>query len=235
MLKVFTFGTVLAVVALSLVCRPGLASAEPASPAAPNGVIVLEAENAELADGWVRRDGENPDDPSMAGSTGRGWIEWTGPFNGGVTKQDHEVSGTLTYTFTVTRPGLYTFRWRTKQYGDVERVDAGNDSYVKFVTGTPQEMPERDGRGRYTIGQHTKVFVQSKARWSYNAAFEVAHHRFVMNPQVHYDAGVHTIQISGRSPGHAIDRLTLHHADVPFDHDTFVNYPETTTAQSSNK
>ncbi|MEO0794790.1 MAG: DUF5060 domain-containing protein [Verrucomicrobiota bacterium] len=191
-----------------------------------DGIVNIEPEHGELADQWRIRPVDFLEDPTMAGSLGSGWVEWTGPFNGGTTKNDDQVSGISTFTFEIKKAGDYTFRWRTKQYSDVEGSDAGNDTYVKFETGTPLEMPERDGNGFYTITKFTKAFVQNKTSWSYNAAFEAASHRFVNNPRIHYEAGIHEIKIAGRTAGHAIDRLTLYHDDVNYNQSAFVANPE---------
>ncbi|MEM0964587.1 MAG: DUF5060 domain-containing protein [Verrucomicrobiota bacterium] len=196
------------------------------------GLMIFEAENA---DGdptrrWQFTATDTSPDPTMDGSLGTGYIEYTGPFNGGITKEDNQVDDINIYNFEIRKPGNYTFRWRTKQYSSVERPDAGNDSYVKFETGTPLLNDERDGNGQFAVTKFTKAFVQSQQNWSYNAAFEVqgGPARFVNNPKIFYEAGAHQIQIAGRSSGHAIDRITVYHDDVPYNQSTFENTPETT-------
>ncbi|QBG46738.1 hypothetical protein EGM51_04750 [Verrucomicrobia bacterium S94] len=176
-----------------------------------NGIVVIEPEHGELHEDWVVQPSTYLDDPTMAGSMGDGWIEWNGAQKFSTTLDDALANGISTFRFEIKTAGDYTFRWRSKQYDDVEAGDAGNDTYVKFETGTPLPMTANDGSTQ-TITKFTKVWVQSQASWSWNTSFEPVHGVFVTNPKVHYDAGIHEIKIAGRSKGHAIDRLILYHS-----------------------
>lgn len=179
-----------------------------------DGILVCEMEHAELQEKWTLRPASFTNDVTMAGSLGDGWIEWAGAQYQVTTISDEsKANGISIYRFKINTAGDYTFRWRSKQYTSVASGDAGNDSYVKFETGTPLPMTANDGSTQ-TITKFTKVWVQSQADWSWNTSFEPLHGVFVSNPQVHYEAGIHEIRIAGRSTGHAIDRFVLYHSSI---------------------
>lgn len=190
-----------------------------------DGVVVIEPENVELHADWRKRPSDYLTDPTMAGSKGNGWIEWTGPEKFATTLDDAQVNGISTITFIIEKEGDYTFRWRSKQYNAGQAGDQGNDTYVKFETGTPVEMTGSKG-AKYTLNKFTKAWVQSKQVWSWATNFEPHHGEFVYSPKVHYTAGTHQIKIGGRSKGHSIDRIVLFHDDVDWSETTFTNLSE---------
>ncbi|MEM1086061.1 MAG: DUF5060 domain-containing protein [Verrucomicrobiota bacterium] len=185
------------------------------------GLVVIEPEKGELVSDWAARPSNYSSDATMAGSLGDGWLEWTGPFTGGNTIGEGSARGIITYTFEITTPGDYIFRWRGKQYSDVPSGDAGNDTYVRFTSGTPIN-------GFQNFSSFTKVWVQSRNTWSWATNFEPQHGVFYNGDKArrNYTAGTHSIQLAGRSAGHAIDRIVLHRTNVGFNENSFNNLPE---------
>ena len=176
-----------------------------------DGILAIEMEHGELHEDWTVRPSDYLSDPTMAGSMGDGWIEWAGAQIFNTTIEDSAANGVSIYRFQISKAGDYTFRWRSKQYDSVAAGDQGNDTYVKFETGTPLAMTANNGSTQ-TITKYTKVWVQSQAVWSWGTNFEPLHGVFVVNPKVHYEPGIHEIRIAGRSKGHAIDRFVLYHS-----------------------
>ncbi|WOO40862.1 DUF5060 domain-containing protein [Rubellicoccus peritrichatus] len=184
------------------------------------GMVVIEPESGDLVSDWVARPSTFTTDPTMAGSLGDGWLEWTGAQYFGNTQTEAQVNGIITYNFEIETEGDYIFVWRTKQYNE-GTFDSGNDNYVRFNTGTAVS-------GYQDFGNFTKVWVQSKDAWSWTTTFEPVHGVFYGNGQArrHYTPGTHSIQIAARSPGHSIDRIVLYHTSVTFNQNNFESAPE---------
>ncbi|QBG48785.1 DUF5060 domain-containing protein [Verrucomicrobia bacterium S94] len=175
------------------------------------GVVVVEAEHGDLVSDWVARPSTYTSDPTMAGSLGSGWLEWTGAQYSGNTKTEAQVNAVITYKIKINTAGDYIFRCRQKQYNDVASFDAGNDSFIALASGTTPA-------GKTDFTNFTKSWVQSKPSWSWITSFEPVHGTHVKNDNVqrHYEPGIHTVKIAARSPGHAIDRFVLVKTTVGF-------------------
>ncbi|MEO0793982.1 MAG: hypothetical protein AAFX93_02405 [Verrucomicrobiota bacterium] len=185
-----------------------------------NGLVVMEAESADLPAKWVKKTTVPAGDPDkIAGFTGDGYIEWTGGFNGGLVRLPSEGVGVIKYTFTISTPGVYSFRWRTKQKDAGQSSDAGNDTYVRWASGTPA--------GSHDWTNFTKVWIQSKTDWVLNVNAEPHHGQHIRNDfKRQLNAGTHSIEIAARSAGHVIDRLIVHHSSVPYNANQFATAPE---------
>lgn len=170
------------------------------------GIVVMECEHQELTGDWVTRPTDYSDDPTMVGSSGSGWLEWTGAQYYANTVNESGADGVLTLNFEIEKEGVYNFIWRSKQYNQ-GAGDAGNDTYVQLKTGTPVS-------GFYDFSLFSKVWVQSKDNWSWATTFEPHHGDHYGDIKRYYTPGTHSIQLAGRSPGHAIDRIVLYHEDV---------------------
>jgi hypothetical protein len=180
------------------------------------GMVVMEAEHAEPVSSWVTRPTTYAAANAMGGSLGDGWLEWTGAQYSGNTISDAQANAILILTFQIQTAGDYFFRWRSKQYNNVPAGDAGNDTFVSLTSGTPVS-------GYYDFSSFTKVWIQSQDAWSWQTNFEPVHGTHYSNVAVrrHYEAGTHTIRLAARSPGHAIDRIVLHHSSVAFNEAAF--------------
>ena len=170
------------------------------------GIVVMEVETVAPEGDWSL-------ETSIDGYTGSGYYVWRGANNFPVSAAGE---GVITYSFYVNNPGNYELRWRS-------RITIGNDStehndnWVRFATGTnvPGEEP---------LAGWTKVFQNQLNTWSWLAR-TVDH---VAKPiRQFFDAGLHTLEISGRSNGHGIDRVVLfNYPAVSFSESLFTNLPE---------
>ena len=171
-----------------------------------NGYLVMESESIDLVSSWHVVTTPPSGDPTMAGALGAGYLEWRGAQYFGNTIAEGSAVAVMEYNFIIQTAGDYIFRWRGKQYSNVPTNDAGNDSFIRFATGSSVS-------GFYDFSAFTKVWVQSKHAWSWNTNFEPVHGLHYHDNAVrrHYEPGLHQIKIAARSPRHAMDRIVLHH------------------------
>lgn len=185
----------------------GTASADPDHTYLEEGGIVLfEVEDAEPADGWELK-------TDLADYEGSGFFEWTN-------RDYHSVSsagqGSITYHFRIQTPGNYQMRWRSQIALGDESTES-NDSWIRLATGEDvPENPPMDG--------WTKVYMSTLGRWdwtSQRAVHEVGH-----SVRQYFAQGDHTLEISGRSRGHAIDRIALYrYQDVQYNANEINDWP----------
>ncbi|ASJ73086.1 hypothetical protein [Granulosicoccus antarcticus] len=162
-----------------------------------NGYIHFEAEDADLQGEWEKN-------ATLAGHTGSGYLEWAGA---DYFSEDTAGEGTTTYHFTIETAGNYEFRWRSRIAKGDSNTES-NDSWLRFDTGdnVPGEEP---------LYGWTKVYMGESNVWSWSARTVDQQAR---NVRQYLSEGEHTLAISGRSYGHAIDRIALYrYADVSFD------------------
>ena len=168
-----------------------------------DGVVVFETESAELGDGWVLGT-ELPD------HTGDGYILWEG---GNHYRTDEAGEGALTFRFTIGNPGNYQLLWRSRiARGELDTEH--NDSWARMSTGT-------DVLDEHPLNGWTKAYMNDLGIWSW-ATKTVDGEGLPLRQ--HFSAGDHTLEISGRSTGHAIDRVVL------LSYETRGNRPETLDA-----
>ncbi|MBX2882264.1 MAG: hypothetical protein KTR32_20115, partial [Granulosicoccus sp.] len=174
-----------------------------------NGVVVMEVESMPAQGGWTEK-------TDITGFLGDSYYEWTGP--------DHfpkgaAGNGTITYTFRITSPGNYQMRWRNRiAVGDSNTEH--NDSWLRLATG-------QDVDGEEPLSGWTKVYMNNRTSWVWDAR-TVDH---VGNPiRQYFSSGDHTLEISGRSAGHAIDRIVLYkYDDINYTTSKFNGYQESAT------
>ena len=176
------------------------------------GIVVMEVESESATGQWSQ-------EQNIGGFRGQGYYVWRGeqffnPADAG--------RGTISYRFFVNTPGNYEMRWRSYiAFGNLG--SDYNDSWARFPTGS--NIP-----GQHGLNGWTKVFQGHLNEWSWDAKTV----DFVGNPiRQFFSAGEHVMQISGRSFGHAIDRIALYrYEDMNFDPSRFDNLPE--SARSGN-
>jgi len=161
------------------------------------GYVHFEAEDAATTGSWAVN-------TSLSNYTGEGYLEWAGPNH---FFEANAGNGTITYHFRIETPGNYELRWRNR-IAHGESQTESNDTWARFSTG-------RNIEGEEPLSGWSKVFMGEFGVWSWSAR-TVDH---VANPvRQFFSQGEHTIEISGRSFGHAIDRIALYrYEDVNFD------------------
>ncbi|WP_088340990.1 DUF5060 domain-containing protein [Robiginitalea sediminis] len=170
------------------------------------GRLIIEAENLPLAAGWQTR-------TAAEGYTGSGYIEWTGGnfFNA-------PGNGQINVPIKINTPGTYRFEWRSK-VGEGTNSTESNDSWLRFPD-ADDFYGDQNGHLVYPIGSGKtpnpngagsegwfKVFLSGTINWTWstNTSDNDGHKIYV-----EFDTpGVYTLQVSGRSNHHLIDRMTL--------------------------
>jgi len=153
------------------------------------GFVYFEAEDAQFGGDWVMG-------TALDHYSGDGYIEWNGPdlFNPAGAGQD-----TITYQFEITTAGNYELRWRTRIAQGDSNTES-NDSYVRFPTGV-------NVAGEEPFYGWQKVFMGHHGAWFWDA--KVNDH-VGANVRQFFSAGTHVMEVSGRSNGHAIDKIALY-------------------------
>lgn len=162
-----------------------------------DGYVQFQVEDAETAGDWTLA-------TEIDGYTGSGYFEWTGS---NYFSQSNAGNGTILYHFRVETAGNYELRWRSRiAKGDINTES--NDSWVRLSTGTNVVDEE-------PISGWTKVFMGETGTWTWSA--RTADHGSLKIRQ-YFGEGDHSLEISGRSYGHAIDKIALfRYEDVNFD------------------
>ena len=154
-----------------------------------DGLLLFEAESQPATGDWEL-------EQSIGGFSGSGYLRWDGPDAFAVGSAGR---GTITYRFRIQRAGNYELRWRSRIARGNNNTEH-NDSWVRFPTG-------RNVNGEQALSGWTKVFMNRLGEWSWRSSTVDNVGRPVRQ---FFAAGDHTIQISGRSNGHAIDRIALY-------------------------
>lgn len=177
------------------------------------GIVVMEVESEGTTAQWSR-------ESDIGGFRGQGYYVWRGEqfFNPASAGR-----GTITYRFRINTPGNYEMRWRSYiAHGNLGSDH--NDSWARFPSG-------RNIPGQHGLNGWTKVYQGHLNRWSWDAlTVDFVGHKL----RQYFSAGEHTMQISGRSFGHAIDRIALYrYEDMNFDPSRFDNLPQSSRNGSS--
>lgn len=171
-----------------------------------NGRVIIEAENIDTPSGWSSN-------ATHSGHTGSGHLEWTGGdfFN-------TPGNGTTHTTFKISQAGTYKFMWRTK-IGHGNNITESNDTWLRFPDADDFFGQKANGHIVYPKGSGKspnpegagadnwfKVYVNSlNWTWSTQTSDNDGHDIYV----TFNSAGVYTMQLSGRSNHHVIDRIVL--------------------------
>ena len=177
-----------------------------------NGIAVIEAESApSIAQGWTKRS-------NIGGYTGDSYLEWTG--------SNHfktPGNGTLTYKIYIGTTGTYRFQWRNRIAVGTNNTEH-NDGWLRFPdatdfygkSGSSIVYPHGTGKNPNPKGAGSdgwlKLYTNQINTWSWdaNTSDHDAHQVYVEFSS----PGVYTMEISGRSFGHAIDRVVLSHSSI---------------------
>lgn len=185
----------LAVWAVGLFVTAAPAAAEPRQVIVEeNGVVCIEADQTESGlDKWkVHTDASLGD--WVKGFHGQGCLQFTG---------NNEASGpptsVLVYPVKITNAGTYRLAIRGLEAPlETKEGDKANDCYVRMV-GQP------DWRGQLT--KH--VLLGASYKWSWEVKCEYEHHQFKI-AEYELKAGVHVLQVAGRSRNFFLDRVVLY-------------------------
>ncbi|MFW5877749.1 MAG: T9SS type A sorting domain-containing protein [bacterium] len=174
-----------------------------------NNIVVVEVESVPPGSGWTK-------EYSADGFTGDAYYRWTGGnlFNS-------PGNGLTEYKIYIAHPGTYHFRWHSKIMHGSDPTES-NDSWLRIPDaydffakkGSSVKYP----RGGKFIQSNTivngsssngwmKVYSSGTTNWTWSCrTSDHDPHEIYATFQ---EAGVYTVQISGRSNNHAIDRFVL--------------------------
>ena len=173
---------------------------------ASDGMIVMEAENQGVPAAWSLG-------TSLGGYTGDAYVLANRDAGGGGT-------GTITFKFYVEEAGNYELRWRSRISTGTDQTEH-NDSFVSFPTG-------KDVPGEWALGDWTKTYMNVTGAWTWKTSTKDHDPRPLRQ---YFSAGEHTMKVSVRSAGHAIDRVVLFKYDeVTFNDGAFTAAPESAKA-----
>ena len=172
-----------------------------------NGLVVIETENLDFPSGWSRK-------TEADGYTGNGYLEWLGGDNFG-----SPGNGKITTTIKISTTGTYLFEWRNK-VGEGTNTTESNDSWLRFPdaddfygekSNGSRVYPKGSGKSPSPNGAGSdgwfKVYTGGTTNWNFssNTSDNDAHKIYVK-----FDSpGTYTLEISGRSNHHLIDRMVL--------------------------
>ncbi len=179
------------------------------------GKVVIEMESANAGAGWSF---EN----TISNYKGTGYYVWKGADL--LSSNKAGQGGTITYHFRISKPGNYELRWRSYIAKGNSRSDS-NDSWARFPTG-------KNISGEHALTGWTKVYMNTFGDWSWSAKTV---DRKGYRIRQYFGAGDHSIEVSGRSNGHAIDRIVLYKYDeLNYSASTFDEFAESDTTTGSN-
>uniref|UniRef100_UPI00082F6C04 PKD domain-containing protein n=1 Tax=Pseudotamlana agarivorans TaxID=481183 RepID=UPI00082F6C04 len=170
-----------------------------------NGVVIIEAENLPLPSGWHV---EN----NTTGFSGSGYINWTGGEY--FSSPGH---GTISSTIKINTPGTYLLEWRSK-IGEGSSNTDNNDTWLRFndasefyaKKGSNIIYPKGSGQSPLVNGSGSNNWFKV---YSNNLAWNWQSYTNDNDPHAIYvdfdSPGIYTMEISGRSEGHFIDRIVL--------------------------
>ena len=185
------------------------------------GRLIIESESmTPLPSPWADASNftaPNVSDPGNA--TGNGFIVWEGN-----QQLNNPGRGTLVYPIQINNPGEYRFCWRS-QVGNGTSPTDHNDTWLKIdadaffgrkgngnaVCPKGYDPEENDCVGSVPNGSGSngwfKIYSSGTTDWTFSTrtSDNDAHNIFARFDS----AGVYTIQLSGRSSFHLVDRLTL--------------------------
>lgn len=155
-----------------------------------DGNFILSVEDVPASDDWQRT-------TKYPGYEGDAAYVYTGPNTYGVNRNADTLDSTLSFQIDVEDPGNYFLglsMGRTHDFNSELRGDEGNDVWV-----------------RVDDGPWTKVFASGmpweEASSKFGATFDVNHQK--SNAAYDLSAGIHTIEVAGRSTGLILDQIQL--------------------------
>lgn len=194
------------------------------------GILRIDVESAEPLGQWVLRD-------DLTGFGGDNYLEYEGPnfFNA-------PGNSLLTYKVRITIPGTYRFQWHSRITEPNETTDF-NDSWLRFpdadlVYGERnggRVFPHGSGMTPTPAGSGSdnwlKVYQNRGNQWFWGS--------FTSDNDPHSiftefnTPGDYTVEISGRSEGHAIDRFVMVHTTASLNTAQDLTQPESDRVTSS--
>ncbi len=171
-----------------------------------NGLLVIEAESLSVPSAWKKQS-------SINGASGGSYLIWTGSDN-----FSKPGNGLITVKFEIKTTGTYDFQWRNR-IGQGNNFTEHNDTWIKFpdaddffaTKGSSRVYPKGSGKTPNPEGAGSngwfKAYLTGSTGWTWSTStFDFEPHKIKVRFD---DPGTYTMQISGRSKSHIIDRIVL--------------------------
>lgn len=175
------------------------------------GIVVIEIESADNYGDWEL-------ETSLTGHTGDGYLHYKG-----VNFYSNPGHSLLNFEIAIEKPGRYRFQWHSK-IAIGESNTEHNDSWLRFKDAS-DFYGEKNGQRVYPKGVGKtpnpngtskdgwlKIYQNNQNNWTWitRTSDHDPHEIFV-----EFDTtGIYKLEISGRSNGHAINRLALFHDEA---------------------
>ena len=176
-----------------------------------DGLAVIEVERLDISGtSWSKK-------TAASGFSGANYLEWTGSDN-----FNNPGNGVISAKVKINSPGKYRFQWRNK-VGKGNDATEHNDTWLKINAN--DFFGEKNGKKVYPKGAGKspvaegasangwmKVYSNGTTAWSWRSSTND------FDPHAVFaqfnSAGVYTIQISGRSKNHLVDRMVLYKTSI---------------------
>lgn len=175
------------------------------------GIVVVEIESALNYGEWAL-------ETDLTGYTGEGYLHYKGE-----NFYSNPGNSLLNFEIVIEKPGRYRFQWHSKiAIGDSNTEH--NDSWLRFKDAS-DFYGEKNGQRVYPKGTDKtpnpngtskdgwlKIYQNNQNNWTWvtRTSDHDPHEIYV-----EFDtAGVYSLEVSGRSNGHAINRIALYHEDA---------------------
>ncbi len=191
-----------------------------------DGIIAIELESAGEYFDWSV-------DTIIDGYLGSSYLRYSGPNYFG-----SPGNSLLTFKINISTTGTYRFQWRSRIAQGNSNTDH-NDNWLRIPDatafygkiGNSTVYPHGSGMTPTPNGAGSngwfKVYQNQTNNWTWDASTSDNDPHPIF---AEFDsAGIYTIEISGRSQGHAIDRFVLYHSSVSISDATWLGRPESQT------
>jgi hypothetical protein len=159
-------------------------------------LVVIEVESAPVLEGWAYK-------ADTLKHSGLGYLEWSMKGQG-----IKPGKGVLSYSFEITEAGNYQLFLRSKMLNPANRPETldpdGNDIWVKFEGGNDIEKLKALGNDWNKV-----LIIGHPSGWTWNTNADGGKEHPLTAVCRHFEKGTYTISLSGRSEGHAIDKIVL--------------------------
>ncbi|MEM6346869.1 MAG: T9SS type A sorting domain-containing protein [Bacteroidota bacterium] len=176
-----------------------------------NGLVVIESTSAPEFGSWQQ-------DSSVGGYTGSSYLRYEGS-----NLYNDPGHSRLVFKLQINKTGTYRLQWRSRITAGTSNTDH-NDSWLRmpdasnFYAQKPNSTvyPHGSGQSPNPAGAGKlgwfKVYQNVLNNWTWNTS--TSDH----DPHSIYarfdSVGIYTLEVAGRSFGHAIDRIVLYHSEV---------------------
>ncbi|MEM9984598.1 MAG: hypothetical protein AAF804_05830 [Bacteroidota bacterium] len=195
------------------------------------GLVIIELESAVSYGLWEL-------ESSRPGFTGEGYLHYNG-----TNYYNQPGNSLLKFEIAIEKAGKYRFQWHSLIAVGQSNTEH-NDSWLRFRDAS-DFYGEKEGQRVYPKGTGKspnpegssadgwlKIYQNSLNNWTWATRTS---DRDPHDIYVEFDtAGVYTLEISGRSTGHAINRLALYHSDVSSTLALNLNQPESSSNRTTH-